>query len=686
MGEQPVQTPRIHPTDPDTRSLPVIPAPPAPASGDVPAAEVPVPATVTWGTERPRLLWRVVVLELAVAAVVVAGARGDWTAVLAVPLALLTVLLLVPAVGAWARTRVRYALARAPQPGAHDGVPELAGLQEVLPRLSISSIGLRGGSLLGVCADGAGWAAVLAVHDGAGLVHHGTPARLPVEVLARLLRVDDIRLAAVQVVTQASDNPLGLPTDAGAVASYRMMNPGRVPGARQTWIVLRIDATTGASAINARGGGRTGAERALKRCVARASELLAAAEVTVVPLGAEAAASAIAHLSGLTGAAPEGMRRSAEHWRNWEADGREHVSWRVRSWPVDDVPVARLVDAVAAVPAFSTATSITLEPVRSTGADGSPGPGGPAGLVGPGAPPASLGSPVPVAPAVKVQALVRLTGLPGEPLDQEGPNAPAARLTERLAAEGFGLTRLDGRHRPALLAGLPLARVPVGRTTPLGRAQVVPTAQLTALDVPVRSGGLTVGTDTAGEPVLVRLFRPTPVRIYLMTSGYVAKLLAYRSAVAGASVEVVSPRESHWSRLVEVLDGRARPVPRGAVAQFGSGLTAPLLRIDDAGLATTIDRSELGAWQTRLVLQDRVTRENVGTLRAFDLVMVQRLRPEMLALLAPVLGIPAEVVDVLPMIPDDVVALLGPGTARLVNLSPTWSETNLFGQPVRLDG
>jgi type VII secretion protein EccE len=300
-----------------------------------------------FGVPLGAVLWA----EVVAAAGLVAVVRRDLTLVPAGLLLVGSVLLAagrhrgVPlhrTVGTWWRfTRRRR------RPVADAGDPRVAALGQLLHRLSVDTVSLRGGRQFGVCFDGSGWAAVLALEpDPAVLASPGSARQVGLSRLACLLTIDDIRLSCAQLLVHTAPAPAGWLDPAFLpVTSYRRIRPLAVAGMRRTWVVLRLDPAAGQDAIEARGGGVQGAHRALKRAVSRSVELLETDGVTARPLDDEGVRSALT-LNLLGSASPAGNPPDAplaESWACWRAGGTAQVSWWLSGWPAGRDPVEPLL-------------------------------------------------------------------------------------------------------------------------------------------------------------------------------------------------------------------------------------------------------------------------------------------------------------------------------------------------------
>ncbi|HSV66258.1 MAG TPA: type VII secretion protein EccE [Mycobacteriales bacterium] len=361
------------------------------------------------------------------AAVLAAAVRPGWTLVPA-GLAAVSVLTLtlVRQRGRWLyeslAIRLRFQARRRIQPPAGPVDPRLAALREVLPELDVSGIVLRSGERIGVAYDGRAWVGVVAVQDSEDVVPQPQQVGwLPVRELSEALVVDDIRLAAVQVLRYTVPAPAGmLPPQSPVAMSYQQLNLRRTPASQHLWVALRLDPALSPEAIEVRGGGTEGAQRAVKRCIARTLELLEAAGLRGRALDDESLRSVLALAGGVRAVpAPPGTRRTEETWTYWQGDGTVHITWWVKSWPDRGIPMQALQEAAVGVPSLSCSVSLTLHPVQTEGS--------------------------------RFRGLVRLSATSPAAAD-----IAAEAFRQATEAVGIVLYRLDGEQEPGLAGTLPL--------------------------------------------------------------------------------------------------------------------------------------------------------------------------------------------------------------------------------------
>src|SRR5262249_61833139 len=105
--------------------------------------------------------------------------------------------------------------------------------------------------------------------------------------------------------------PRVLPAQSARAPPYGQLNLRRTPASQHVWIALRLDPARCPDAVQARGGGQEGGQRAVKRCVARVLELLDAAGVHGRALDEETLRSVLARSGGVRPVpAPPGTRRT----------------------------------------------------------------------------------------------------------------------------------------------------------------------------------------------------------------------------------------------------------------------------------------------------------------------------------------------------------------------------------------
>ncbi|WP_240796521.1 type VII secretion protein EccE [Streptomyces sp. RFCAC02] len=409
----------------------------------------PVPRT---GAGRLGFLWPLVCLQAA-AGLAVGGRAADgpvrWVLL---GLVILPVALAVLAVVAWwqgitpsgwlgevlaFRRRRRRAAGLVPE----GGDPLFALAAECRPGLRSHPFVARGGCdgreqrEMGMVGDGGSLTVVLRVEAAQRPLQPGWGGGgLPLGLLRDALDTDGIRLAAVQAVqhTQPAPSPM-LPERSVAATSYGMLGAqglGGAPALRLTWVALRLDPELCPGAVAERGGGAMGAQRCLARAADQLASRLSGAGFAATVLSESELLSALAACAGSDPAVTtvigqrEGTRprRTGEQVTTWRCDNRWHTTFRVTRWPVlgpGHVPLAGLVAAVTAVPAFATTFSLTLGAVGRS--------------------------------SVEMSGHIRVAGL------GEGQARAAGRaLTGTAAAAGLGVARMDRRQAPGLWATLPL--------------------------------------------------------------------------------------------------------------------------------------------------------------------------------------------------------------------------------------
>ncbi len=422
------------------------------------------PAANTGGTATPRVrprpgrlgpvrLTHVILVEAIAGALLLGWAHGRIALVVG---AVVGVLLLVPVLprfggltlvdmlGARAAFR-RRARRAALAPQGPDVDPALAPVLECEPALRVvahsveadGGVGRRERREIGMVGDGTFISALIQVEaPDKPLRPNAAAFPLPLAMLADGLRADDVKLDSVQLLTYAQPAPAPhLPETALAARAYRELPAGSTtPGLRLTWVAVRLDPELCRSAVAARGGGETGARKALQRAVDQLASRLTEAGLRATVLDASQVTAAIgtatcpnpvAVTNGRGGAGnPAGgqtaPRRSAETARAWKCDDRWHRSYWIGRWPSLGVQsTAQLVDLLTGTPALGSCFSLTLRPAG--------------------------------AGAVALQGHVRVT-VRGE----SELTATGRQLETRARSAGISLVGLDMEQVPGVLATLPL--------------------------------------------------------------------------------------------------------------------------------------------------------------------------------------------------------------------------------------
>ncbi|WP_225101309.1 type VII secretion protein EccE [Streptomyces sp. CoH27] len=386
-------------------------------------------------------LQRLVLVELAAAALVVGLAIGMVALVPAAVVALVLVLLAfvrrrgrsLPewlATARELRARQKRAASTPIPPGTEPG---LVPAVECEPALRTYSYGARDRRPVGVVGDGTFVTAVLQVEaDATALRAERSRQPLPVALVRDALEVDGIRLESAQIVLHTQPAPaLHLPQQSVAVANYLpLQEQTGAPAVRITWIALKLDPERCAEAVAARGGGLVGAQK----CVVRAADHLASRltgagfrarvldeEELVAALATSACANPL--VTAEAGRSETRERRTEESGRSWRCDNRRHTTYWVRRWPQlgggSSESLPHFVARVTAIPALATTFSLTLAHGERQ--------------------------------EVSLSGHLRVTGRSDDEL------VAARRALEAAARQsGAGLTRLDREQLPGMLATLPL--------------------------------------------------------------------------------------------------------------------------------------------------------------------------------------------------------------------------------------
>ncbi|MFC7308694.1 type VII secretion protein EccE [Streptomyces monticola] len=415
---------------------------PAPAPAPAPAATTSAaPRTLPRpGGLGPLRLQQLILVELAAAIMLAAWVTERWLLAPAGAVAALLVLLAIlrrhhRPLPEWYETAraLKHRQREAKMPVSPGTDPMLAPAVECDPALRTYSFVSRDDRSIGMIGDGSFLTAVLFVQPSNEPLRPEVPRRqLPLQLVQDALEVDGIRLASAQIVQHTQPAPAPhLPQQSVAARSYGPLQAqAGSPALRLTWIALKLDPELCPEAVEARGDGIPGAQRALLRVADQLASRLAGAGFEATILDENELVNAVATSSCLNPRANSqhsndgrpAQRRTVEAVRSWRVDDRWHTTYWISRWPQlgdGGVALPQLVTRFTSLPVLATTFSTTLSRAGNRG--------------------------------IAIAGHVRITGRGENELGQ------ARRELERAAgASKVGLVRLDREQVPGALATLPL--------------------------------------------------------------------------------------------------------------------------------------------------------------------------------------------------------------------------------------
>lgn len=388
----------------------------------------------------PLQLRQLALVEIALVIAAVGAVAGRlWLVPAAVVAAVLVVLAFLRRRGQSAQDWTTTAMAlrsrrRASAPAPADTDPSLAPVVEGVPGLRPSPYIDKNRRTVGMLGDGSFLTAVVRIEASGAALRPAFGARaLPLSLLGGALEVDDIVVDSVQLVQQVRSAPAPhLPERSVARLSYTpLQEKTGAPALRMTWVAVKLDPELCREAVEARGGGVTGAQRCLVRVADHIASRATGAGFSAVVLDqqelnstlatAACASPRLAARASRPDAVPQ--RRTSETARVWRCDDRWHTTYAVGRWPElgrGAAPLPKLVALLTAAPAYATTFSLTLRRGTHRG-------------------------------ALSMAGHVRVTG--GSDTELIG----VRRTLEQHARTGkVSLVRLDREQLPGALATLPL--------------------------------------------------------------------------------------------------------------------------------------------------------------------------------------------------------------------------------------
>jgi hypothetical protein len=239
------------------------------------------------------------------------------------------------------------------------------------------------------------------------------------------------------------------------------------------------------------------------------------------------------------------------------------------------------------------------------------------------------------------------------------------------------------------IIGLAERKQPTNRMSrPHHEQHVVTKEQLPPISLPVGDDGVVIGADVNGQPSVLGLFRRRPMEVVLVGGAYVTQLIVLRAAAVGARVVVETARPKVWAGVAQNAGGGQQCVtvaPVGRLGALGASLQSPVLVVRDAGARPPRARMTKTAYQSTLTLLPYLDQRALGLLSSADLVAIQRVSPQEAVVLGRTLRLPAEDVESLPSIPDDLTVWCSRQERQYVFTRPTTVEVGLLGNPRRMD-
>ena len=305
------------------------------------------------------------------------------------------------------------------------GESALAPLRETFPALKTATVSTRGGEPVGVIGDGTFLTAVIQLDA------RGEPLReprqahpLPVGAVAAALADTQVPISSVQLISHSRPAPAPhLPRQSLSARSYQSIGAD-VPAQRTTWAAVRLDPEAAQGAVEARGGGQTGAQRALLTAVQRVASQIEGAgfEATILSepelITALGTACVISQVAVNPAAAAH--RRTEETKRYWRCDGSWHTTYWLDKPPALSARTSPdFFAGIGSLPALATSVAVNLS--KGTG------------------------------DALAFSCFVRIAAGSENQL-----NESSKQLEARAGQAGAGLTRLDGEQLPGLVATVPL--------------------------------------------------------------------------------------------------------------------------------------------------------------------------------------------------------------------------------------
>lgn len=362
-----------------------------------------------------------------------------------------------------------------------------------------------------------------------GLSRASVKSTLDLTTIARCLTQHDISVTAVDIVSHGSRTSSGSP----ATDVYeRLIGPLPAVAVRTVWVTVTVDLRDNRAAVDARGGGRSGASRTVGIATERISRALGADGVFSRLLTSNEIRSAAAHLC--RGVPFDSL---TESWKAAPLPGVIDTAFGFDFRRIDDEVLADLWS----VAALSTTTAVHLTHHPTAGHVGLSG---------------------------SCNFVTRTT-------------RPSPPLTRAIS--------MNGRQRQALLTSLPLAITAPGHADPVRR---IGFDDARALSIPTAGCGQLLGSNSSGHGVAVRVFGTGIGSVMVTGELYLAQQLIFRAVAIGARILIRSDRPHAWGPLVDSLAAPDRLCIDGGPHRPSSRIDLVVHDFSDAVDAPTGSRTD----------------------------------------------------------------------------------------------
>ncbi|NUS44769.1 MAG: type VII secretion protein EccE [Mycobacteriaceae bacterium] len=363
--------------------------------------------------------------------------------------------------------------------------------------------------------------------------------KLPLPALAACLTQHDVMLDSIDIVSHGFRTRPGTP--AGQVYE-QLIGPLPATAVRTVWLAVSLDMRHCKDAVERRGGGAEGASRSVTIATQRIVRALAEAGCRSRILTAPEIRDAVIQITAGTDPRTVGQRWSSARLGNFA-----NIGSAVDPDKLSSETLAKLWST----PSLGTTVAVRLEP---------------------GATPDTI----------KLGAAWRLTA----------QDPPQVKLP--------GLISVNGRHREALLAQLPLGAGTNAHTIPTGE---FPLGATERLHLPQAGCGQLIGSDRNGQGIAARIVGAGISTVYVASDPFVAKQLVFRALAVGSRILIRTDRPQVWHQFIASIENPERLTFARDATQSNAGFNATLVDgvaapAPHAGVTTIYLAADPSGWPT----------------------------------------------------------------------------------------